>query len=473
MSQIQEVKIRVFDLRLGMYICRLDKEWTETSYPLQGFFIENDNQIQKLVDECEYVYIDERKHSFGIETTTHANKSSYTAPPVVTKKITPKAKSNLQSVVKTPQKTPSVKKPFFNLKGLLSLLDREQIESDRKHTYQLTDIVTQKIATKTIKPPKKLASVSQELSIATEVHTQATDLLKIFMSNVKEGETLDMLIAEHAIHDCMLSALRSPDALLLASHLYKKHQSIWEHSMKVSVLAISLGRCLNLSDDELMTLGLCGMLHDIGALLISKEMLEEADNKIEMLQSHTLLGRDILLSCSGEFSETVAEVAYNHHEYLNGTGFTRGLRGKEISAYTRIITIIDLYVTLTSDTSKSMSHYEAILSLLEHTDVLHLDEVLVDSFSQCIGTYPVGCFVEMNTGEIGIVVEENAEQKLKPKIILVTTDNKKLRPDYLINLAALKNEEMLYQIAAIVHPDKYPELNSRDNLSSLKKPHLK
>lgn len=462
MSQIQEVKIRVFDLQLGMYVCRLDKAWIETSYPLQGFFIQNDNQIQKLADECEYVYIDARKQSSAVETVPSTSKYGYTAPPVVTKKS--------QKIITQPlQKTTPTRKPLFSLKGLLALLNKGEEESDRKQTYQLNDIITHKVSTTAIRPPKKLVSFNQEFHIAKQAHTQASALLKSFMNTVKEGESINMLIAENAIHDCMLSALRSPDALLLASHLYKKHLAIWEHSMRVSVLAISLGRCLNLSDDELMTLGLCGMLHDIGVLLISKEMLEEVDNKIEMMQSHTILGRDILLSCSGEFTETVAEVAYSHHEYLNGTGFPRGLKNEQISAYARIITIIDMYVTLTTDSAndKGLTHYEAILTLLENTDT-HLDEVLVDSFSQCIGTYPVGCFVEMNTGEVGIVVEENPEQKLKPKIMLVTTDDKKTRPDYLINLAALKDEENLYAITAIVHPDKYAGLNSRANLDSLK-----
>jgi HD-GYP domain-containing protein (c-di-GMP phosphodiesterase class II) len=445
MSQIQEVKIRVVNLELGMYVCRLDKEWVETSYPLQGFFIQNACQIQKLAEECEYVYIDVSRKEFTVKTTALLNNPDYT------------------------NHSNATKKTLFSLKGLLALLDRDHHESNRKQTYQLTDIITHKILITAIRPPKKLASVSQEIVFAIQAHTQASNLLKSFVNTVKEGESINMLIAEQAIHDCMLSALRSPDALLLASHLYKKHFAIWGHSMRVSILAISLGRCLNLSEDELMILGLCGMLHDIGALLISKEMLEEEDNKIELMQSHTILGRDILLSCSGEFSEIVAEVAYSHHEYLNGTGFPRGLKNEQISAYTRIITIIDMYVTLTTDgvNDKGLTHYEAILTLLENTDT-HLDEVLVDSFSQCIGTYPVGCFVEMNTGEVGIVVEENSEQKLKPKIMLVTTDDKKPRPDYLINLAALKDEESLYAINAIVHPDKYPGVNSRGDADALK-----
>lgn len=474
MSLVKEVQVRVFDLEIGMFVCRLDKEWTETAYPLQGFLIQNENQIQKLADECEYVYIDANRKGYAASTSSRVGGSHYVSPPAVKK-----SQVTIQRTEK-PQKTPAPppkkvaveKKPLFSLKALFALLDKEHAEQKvvtHTPTHQLNDIVTHKISTTVIKPPKKQAPFHQEFHAAKQAHTQASKLLKNFMGRVKEGETVNLIMAEQAVHDCILSALRSPDALLLASYLHKKHLSIWEHSMRVTVLAISLGRFLSLNDEELTILGLCGMLHDIGALLISREMLEETDNKIELMQSHTVLGRDILLSCDGEFGGIVAEVAYSHHEYLNGSGFPCGLKNEQISPYARMISIVDLYVTLTSDhgNKQGLTHYAAMLKLLEQTDT-RLDAVLVDSFCQCIGTYPIGCLVEMNTGELGIVVEENQAQKLKPKIMLVSTDHKNPRANYLLDLAAPKNEEILYEISAIVHPDKYPELNLQAVLDTLK-----
>jgi HD-GYP domain-containing protein (c-di-GMP phosphodiesterase class II) len=465
MTQSQEVKVRVFDLEIGMYVCRLDKDWTETSYPLQGFLIENDSQIQKLSDECEYVYVDiARKKSTPNPVATSGDDSLS----IARKSQKKPEKVDKVTRLSSTQEQGSEKKPLFSLKGLFALLAWEEQNTDRKKTNQLNDIVSHKISTTKIQPPKKLASVTQEIGAAKRVHNQANMLLRKFMSAVKEGETINMIIAEQAVHNCILSALRSPDALLLVSHLYKKHLTIWEHSMRVSVLAINLGRYLNLSDDELTILGLCGMLHDIGALLISKEMLAESENKIELMQSHTILGRDILLSSTGGFSKIVAEVAYSHHEYLNGTGYPRGLKYNQISSYARIITIVDLYISLITDNlnGKILTHYEAVLILLENTNT-RLDEVLVHSFIQCLGTYPVGCFVEMNTGEVGIVVEENQQQKLKPKIVLVTTHDKNPCPDRLIELANLKGKDILYEIRTIIHPDKYPALKLRDTPNSL------
>jgi HD-GYP domain-containing protein (c-di-GMP phosphodiesterase class II) len=270
MAQSQEVKIRVFDLEVGMYVCRLDKDWTETSYPLQGFLIESDNQIQKLIDECEYVYIDAaRKRSenspratSGNASPSHANSQAAQAP------VASKKHPSLHHIAH-PKSKEAKKTPLFSLHGLLKLLAGEPGQN-RKQTNHLDDIVLHKLEASEIEPPRKLVPVTKEFDFARRVHAQANILLKKFMSEVREGEPLNMFVAEQSIHNCILSALRSPDALLLVAHLYKKHLTIWQHSMRVSVLAISLGRFLNLSDKELTILGLCGMLHDIGSLLISK-----------------------------------------------------------------------------------------------------------------------------------------------------------------------------------------------------------
>jgi putative nucleotidyltransferase with HDIG domain len=298
------------------------------------------------------------------------------------------------------------------------------------------------------------------MGVAKLTHSKTSSLLKNVMADVKAGNAVvDTLVAEQAMHDCMSSVLRSPDAMLLAMNLKGKHHNVWQHGMNVSVLAINLGRHLNLADDELVTLGLCGMFHDIGNLLISKKDLEDAGDKRELIRSHTILGGDLLSKSEGKFSNEVAQAAYAHHENLDGSGFPYGLKDKQITAFTRIVSIADLYDTLTTDTStrKGLSHYEAIKQLLKEADNNHLDGTLVNSFNQCLGAYPVGCYVEMNTGEIGVIVEANPEQRLKPIVMLLTTPDKKERPKQLVNLAkaSFDGHTNTYSIKSIIHPEQY------------------
>jgi putative nucleotidyltransferase with HDIG domain len=420
---ITEVKTPVSDLKIGMYVSRLDKDWTQSSFLLQGLLIESEADIKQLAQECSYVYVDTAQ-----QQVVQTDIGSKTA-------VAKKAGASTGT-----EEGGELEKPP---------------ELKREQTVHLSEIMEKKIAPETIKPPKKIASYSYEMGVAKLAHHKTGALLKNVMTDVKSGNlNLDAEVAEQAIHECMSSVLRSPDAMLLAMNLKGKHHNIWQHGMNVSMLAMSLGRHLNLADEELVTLGLCGMFHDIGMLLITKEALEKAGDKRELIQSHTTLGGDLLSKCSGQLSGVVAEVAYSHHENLDGSGFPLGLKDNNISPYTRIISIVGLYDSLTTGTStrKGLGHYEAMIELLKEVDNNHLDKALVNSFNQAIGTYPVGCYVEMNTGEIGIVVEENPEQRLKPIVMLLTTPEKKERPKLLVNLAkaVVEGQPNTYAIKNII-----------------------
>jgi HD-GYP domain-containing protein (c-di-GMP phosphodiesterase class II) len=428
-TTIVETKIPVDKLELGMFVSRLDKEWVESSFAFQGFMITDQLTIKKLQKECEFVYVDQARSDLFDKTLT-------------------------SSLI---QKSQPAKKSFFNF-SKLPLFGRKDTNQSRKNTLQLRDIVDHKIATNNIKPPTKLVTFDVEMKAAKEAHHNAANLIHDFMAHVKQGGPIDIIVAKHAVYDCMASMLRTPDAMLLITRLKNKSYNLWQHSMNVSVLAISLGRYLNLHDDELVLLGLCGLFHDIGKLRISKQALDAAEDKLEVLNAHPLLGRDILLNCMGQLAEVASEVAYNHHEHLDGTGFPNGLIGDQISPYCRMIAIVNLYDNLTTDKPdrKALTHYDAMTRLLEKANQ-HLDATLVNSFNRCIGTYPVGCVVEMNTGEIAVVVEDNDMQRLRPKILLLTDENKTQRPRTMVNLAETLStrDDDPYYIKAIVRAETY------------------
>jgi putative nucleotidyltransferase with HDIG domain len=429
-STIIEVKVPVSSLKLGMFVCRLDKEWVESSFVFQGFLINSDAVITKLQEECRYVYIDEQR---GLA-----------------------AKKSLAEIAR--KKESKSKKSFFD-----KLLSNKHNSKKRKNTNTLRDIIDRNILAETIDPPPKTVPFNEEMEAATLAHNTASSLIKDFMSHVKRGGAVDIIMAKHVVYDCMSSILRSPDAMMLLIRMKSKNYSLWQHSMNVSVLAISLGRYLNLHDDELVMLGLCGMFHDIGKLRISNTLLESANTKKDLtaiLNSHTKVGSETLLDCMGQLAQITSEVAYCHHEHLDGSGFPRGLKGGQISDYTRIISIVNIYDNLTSSKpgKKPLNHYEAMTVLLEKSGQ-HFDETLLNSFSRCVGTYPVGYVVEMNSGELAMVVEENDTQRLRPKILLLTDSEKAKIPKKVINLAELEFENETgagaYFIKAIVDPEVY------------------
>lgn len=436
-TSLQEVKISVSELEVGMYVSRLDKDWLESSFMFQGFLIENQKQIIQLQKECNDVYID-----------------------VVKSDETQITKIRTAAKASTKNKQTNQKSGFFDklFSGSKKTIKEKKPDVKRHTTNKLEDIIEHKISTKSIKPPKVMASFDQEIDEAKETHTKTSQTMKEAIKNVKEGKDLDINASKDSIHDCMESILRSPDAMMLMTNLKTRDKTAWQQSMNAAVLTILFGRYLNLSDHQLETLGLCGMLFDIGKMKISKEDIEKAEDKTELIQSHTRLGYEILSKCPGELGKTVAEVAYNHHELLDGSGYPRGLSGKQISPYTRMISIIDTYNTLTIDKpgKKGRTHYDAMTMLLSKAG-RYFDETLVNSFNQCIGTYPVGTIVEMNTGEIAMVVEANPEQKLRPKIMLLTNSVKEKCSKKVINLAekATTKDGKPYSIRGIVLAETY------------------
>jgi len=434
-SSTLEIKMPILKLKIGMYVSRLDKPWAESSFLFQGFLISNNALIKKLAQECEYVYIDRTKQDNQL------------------------INENVADFSPTTEKT---EQGFGHLlqrcKEFLGLRKTEPpSEPVYQKTNRLKDIVDLTVKTDSIISPRKQLPYHKEINFAKQTHAHIEHLMHEFTSQVKEGGTIDILIARPTIYDCMASVLRSPDAMVLATRLKNKHKSVWQRSMNDCVLALSLGRYLNLHEDDLITLGLSALLHDIGNLKISRQAIEAAENKIELIKTHTQLGYDILVNCPGELGKVVADVAYSHHEQLNGFGFPRGLYGEQISAFTRIVSIVDVYNTLTLDTQnrQGMTHYDAITTMLKKSDS-QFDETLLNSFNQCIGIYPIGCVVEMNTGELALVVEIDPKHKLRPTVLLLTDANKTPCAKQVVDLAqTMTKDEMTFSIKAIVRPEKY------------------
>lgn len=200
--------------------------------------------------------------------------------------------------------------------------------------------------------------------------------------------------------------------------------------MNVCIFSIVLGRHLGMSVDELRNLGLSGLMHDMGKMRVPLEVLNKpgrlSDEEMTLVKAHTVHGREILISSHGIYPDAI-EVAYQHHENLDGTGYPTGLTDAEIPAFTRIVAVADTYDAVTSDRvyQSGRTHMETIAILYKESGK-HLDAELASKFIECLGIYPAGSLVEMSNEEVALVIEVNPRQKLKPKVIMLL-DSEKIR----------------------------------------------
>ncbi|MDT8425088.1 MAG: DUF3391 domain-containing protein, partial [Methyloprofundus sp.] len=150
------------------------------------------------------------------------------------------------------------------------------------------------------KAPLKKSNFQQEFAYAESVYGKTSSLVKSFMEQVSLGRTLNVEIAKKAVAECVQSIINSPDALMWLTQLKNVDEYTSQHSMNVCIFSIALGRQLDLSEQELEDLGLCGMMHDMGKLKVPLHILNKPGafepEELAIMQSHPALGQKLLIS---------------------------------------------------------------------------------------------------------------------------------------------------------------------------------
>lgn len=277
-----------------------------------------------------------------------------------------------------------------------------------------------------------------ELRNAQNTHQNARTLTRSFMDDVRLGRGIDVKEVKTTVSDCVRSILRNPDAMQWMAKLRNKDEYTSEHSLNVSLLAIAFGRHLGASEEDLNKLGIAGMLHDIGKMHTPTEILLKdsmlSDEEFNVLKMHTQHGRDILLAHPNVYHGAI-DVAYSHHENLDGSGYPRGIKAGGITDFTRIITLCDVYDSITNDRSyrKGASSLNA-LKIIQNETGKKFDTKLAQEFVECIGLYPPGSVVELHTGEVGIVISTNHRHRHLPKVMIVRDAQKQPCQERVLNL---------------------------------------
>ncbi len=195
------------------------------------------------------------------------------------------------------------------------------------------------------------------------------------------------------------------------------------HAVDTCLLALEFGRHLGLERGLLLELGMAALLHDIGETQLDDAAGASEAERQRRARHHPRLGAH-LLERSG-MPRSVAEVALAHHERSAGGGYPAGLRGRAIPFFARMVAIVDFYANAT----RPCAHRPALTRSLA-LKYLHdwrgrlFDATLVERFIECRGIYPEGAVVELETGEIGLVVTANATAQCMPRIMLVRGRNK-------------------------------------------------
>ncbi|MCT4564571.1 MAG: HD-GYP domain-containing protein [Maledivibacter sp.] len=260
---------------------------------------------------------------------------------------------------------------------------------------------------------------------------------KRFVYEAMEKLYFDGKLADKAlviVRNLIDELINNEEIIISLGKLRKLDDYTLEHSVNVCVLSLIIGINMEIDYDGLMDLGVGAILHDIGKMLIPKEILNKpgklSAQEYEIIKKHTIYGYE-LLKQSNKISEVAAEVALSHHERVDGNGYPLGKKVNRISTYSRIVAICDVYDALTSDRSykKKIESHKALeyICKMVHTQ---FDNEIVKVFLNCMGIYPVGSLVKLNTNEVGLVVDLNRMDSSKPIVRILLDENGKRVKEY-------------------------------------------
>ncbi|MFT6904440.1 MAG: putative nucleotidyltransferase with HDIG domain [Oleiphilaceae bacterium] len=313
---------------------------------------------------------------------------------------------------------------------------------------------------------KPKLSLGEEMLAAQKVHQEAVTLVDCVLGDVKMGKAIELGAIDHLAENMLNSLYRNHNALACLGCIREKDSYLMEHSVNLSVLMAIFGKSLHLDRSILQQTIAGALLHDIGKIMVPDEILHKpgklTDEEFTIMKSHVVLGQKYLCETEGISTLTI-QIAAEHHERMDGNGYPCGLKGYEISSQGRMAAIVDVYDAITADRCyhKGMTPTMAIKRLLEWSDH-HLDRSLVNHFIRCIGIYPIGSLVLLESGRLGAVVEVNEFDQRSPRVrVMYHTKFKTFIKTELIDLAKPSVQD---SIVKAVNPEDF-RISVKDFLS--------
>ena len=378
---VQKKQISVDELQFGMYVSELDRPWTDTPFLFQGFLLSDEQQLETIRKFCKKVVIDLEK---GSDLPDRSRLKGGAVKP-----------SSAETVLE------SIKK---------------------KVVYRET------------------VSVDQELPVARAIQSKNEVVLEDMFTALQAGKALDAPRVKEAVTSMTDSVVRNPDAMLLLTKMKEKGGHTLDRAMGVSVYMITFGRFLQLPRDQLELLGMVGLLQDIGKTRVPEDVLNKKEplSKAELavVRSHVSHSVDILKETTGLQPE-LPELAALHHERYDGSGYMSGLKGVQIGLFGSIAGLVDAFDALTHPRpyAEVLAPSNALSMLYNLRDTL-FDRPLVEQFIQCIGIYPVGALVELNSGDVGIVIAQNMVRRLQPRVmVVIDPKGNRRKPQLILDLS--------------------------------------
>jgi HD-GYP domain-containing protein (c-di-GMP phosphodiesterase class II) len=380
------IQIPIERLRTGLYIYQLDRPWTETPFLFQGFVVESEEQLETLRQLCRVVYVQVSSAEARELNGTRVSEASVRD----------------RGAAKGPD-----------------LLAELSIDAG---AYVARVPVNDAVPLKT------------ELTLAASTFGEAKRTVSGIFENLRRGGGLDVPHLETVVDSMVDSVLRNRDAMGWLARMKSADDYLYNHSLAASVWALAFGRHLGLDKDTLRAVGTGAMLLDVGKTRLPPALLKKSGKPSKeqwrLIHAHVDEGLELLRAARG-LDERILTMVATHHERLDGSGYPRGLKGDEIPLVGQIAGVVDSYDAMIAERcyAQPKSAYDAVRELKQLSGVAFPTQ-LVELFIQAVGVFPTGTLVELNTGEVGVVIGQNRFRRLRPEVMVILDADKKIRDEF-------------------------------------------
>ena len=403
-------KIKVEDLRLGMYLQAFEGAWLDNPFWRNSFVIDDPADLQKIrASKIREVWID----------TSRGADVGASPPPVVSTGAGP-------AIVSAPERTP-----------------QPAAEAAPARTP--------------LPPLEGSVPIAAEFRRAARICAESRRAVAEMFREARMGKAIDNEQVGKMVQDISDSVVRNPSALISLARLKTADDYTYMHSVAVCAMMIALARQLGLGDEETREAGVAGLLHDMGKAQLPLAVLNKpgklTPEEFAIVRSHPEHGHRMLLS-AGNVTPLALDVCLHHHEKMDGSGYPDRLVGEQISLHARMGAVCDVYDAITSNRpyKEGWDPAESMRKMGEWAGS-HFDVAVFQAFAKSLGIYPVGSLVRLASGRIGVVMSQSPKSLTMPVVraFFSTKSNERIPPED-IDLSRPGTRE---KIVARENPDKW------------------
>ncbi len=334
-------------------------------------------------------------------------------------------------------------KEIYNEEGLVLL--KEQVELSTAYIQRLeamgvSYVYVEDARTEGIHAPNVLSGDTRKLANAT-IRKQFKRLIEEAMTRKRSASHTTLKREFFEVLDAIIGDLYGHHkAMVMLNDMQTTDHYLFRHSLNVCVYTTLLGLHHGYPRNELRTLSMGALLHDIGKTQINLNILNKpgslSNDEFAQMKKHTEIGY-YMLKNEPNIPLLAAHCAYQHHERLNGSGYPRGIKSADIHEYAKWVGITDSYDALTTHRvyRKAMLPHEA-LEILYTGSGTQYEQRMLELFRDRMAVYPIGMSIHLNTGESGVIARIHAEYPQRPVVrILYDAEGNPLKIPHEIDLS--------------------------------------